>query len=283
MTPEPLYRPEGLNPAYQIRYTWTGWPSGRLLPQVDVLDTVKPLWEQDGMRLLEHSWSEHEVQLAFSARPEVCPVFVAARAKGRLQHALREADVDFSGFSRKVAVRSVGDNTTAEVEAYIARQVGKAHFIDPQFHKMMEEFTVLCPEVDLSRPSESARGRYWYNLHVVLVVVERSRIADRQRLEIIRDGCFRIAAKKGHTIAALSAMPDHLHIALRGNIEHTPQEIALGFQNNLAYLLGQIPIWNAGFYAGTFSEYDMGAIRARTKRWLEGRDNEANGEGAGPP
>ena len=54
-------------------------------------------------------------------------------------------------------------------------------------------------------------------------------------------------------------------------------------QNNLAYLLGQIPIGSAGFYAGTFSEYDMGAIRARTKRWLEGCDNEAKGEGAGPP
>ena len=54
-------------------------------------------------------------------------------------------------------------------------------------------------------------------------------------------------------------------------------------QNNLSYLLRQIPIWSEGFYAASFSEYDMGAIRARTKRWLEGRDNEANGEGAGPP
>ena len=118
---------------------------------------------------------------------------------------------------------------------------------------------------------------------MVLVVVERYRIAARQRLEIIRDGCLRIAAKKVHTIAALSAMPDHLHLALRGNIQHTAQEIALGFQNNLAYLLGQIPIWSEGFYAGTFSEYDMGASRARTKRWLEGCDNEAKREGAGPP
>jgi hypothetical protein len=56
-------------------------------------------------------------------------------------------------------------------------------------------------------------------------------------------------------------MPDHLHLALRGNIDSSPLDIALGFQNNLAYAMGQVPIWQEGFYAGTFSEYDMGAIR----------------------
>ena len=84
-------------------------------------------------------------------------------------------------------------------------------------------------------------------------------------IQLIRDGCFRIAAKKGHAIAALSVMPDHLHVALRGNLEASPQEIALGFQNNLAYLLGQIRIWRDGFYVGTFSEYDLGAIRAKAR------------------
>ncbi len=61
-------------------------------------------------------------------------------------------------------------------------------------------------------------------------------------------------------------MPDHVHLALRGDIEHSPYEIALAFQNNLAYLLGQVRFWNEHFYVGTFSEYDMGAIRARADR-----------------
>ena len=72
---------------------------------------------------------------------------------------------------------------------------------------------------------------------------------------------LKIAERKGHQIAAISVMPDHLHLALRGNIESSPQDIALGFQNNLAFTMGQVPIWKEGFYAGTFSEYDMGAIR----------------------
>ncbi len=130
----------------------------------------------------------------------------------------------------------------------------------------MEEFTVCCPEVDLKQPSESLHGRYWYNLHVVLVAAKRDRITDRKNLATIRDGCFRIAAKKGHAIARLALVPDHLHLALRGNIEQSPQEIALGFQNNVAYLLGQVRIWDDGFYTGTFSEYDFGAIRAAIRR-----------------
>ena len=194
------------------------------------------------------------------------PVLLAARAKGRLQHAMRTAGVPFDGFSRKVALRSVGDNTTADVEGYIARQVAKERFADSRFAAEIAEFTAGCPEVDLRQPSASLSGRYWYNLHVVLVVAGRDGIADRATLAAIRDGSLRIAAKKGHAVARLSAMPDHLHIALRGNIKDSPQEIALSFQNNLAYLLGQKHIWNHGFYVGTFSEYDFGAIRAAVRR-----------------
>ena len=171
----------------------------------------------------------------------------------------------FDGFSRKVTVRSVGDNTTAEVEAYIARQVTKERFADPRFAAEMAKYTICCPTVDLRQASESAHGRYWYNLHLVLVVSERDRITDNATLATIRDGAFRIAARKSHAVARLAAMPDHLHVALRGNIQHSPQEIALSFQNNLAHMLGQKRIWDDGFYAGTFSEYDFGAIRAAVR------------------
>jgi len=226
------------------------------------LEETKQYWENDGLRLLESRWSPQQIQLAFSTQPDVAPVFLAARVKGRLQHAIRAAGVRFGGFSRKVAVRSVGDNSTEDVEAYIASQVSKEGFADPRCATQMAEFNVCCTEVDLKQPSESSQGRYWYNLHVVLVVAERNRIPDRRTLATIRDGCFRIAAKKGHSIARVALVPDHLHLALRGNIEQSPQEIALGFQNNLAYMLGQVRIWDNGFYSGTFSEYDFGAIRA---------------------
>jgi REP element-mobilizing transposase RayT len=262
ITPQPLYTSQNVVPAYQLRYTWAGWPTRGQLPATAPLDQLAPLWEQDGLRLLEHKWSSESVQLTFSTRPDVSPVFLAARAKGRLQHAMHRTNARFAVFSRKVSVRALGENTTQQVLAYIAAQVGKEHFVDRRFEESMKEFTVVCRDVDLAKPTESARGRYWYNLHVVLVAEGRCPTTDRSVLARIRDGCFQIAKKKGYAIGGLSVMPDHLHVALRGAIQQSPQETALAFQNNLAWLLGQVRIWRDGFYAGTFGEYDMGAIRA---------------------
>ncbi|MBI2193026.1 MAG: transposase [Planctomycetes bacterium] len=262
--PTPIYKALNLNPAFHLRYSWTTWPSGGCfaeLPSPEILSEVFPLWEKDGLRLLERYWSREKIQITFSAMPQVSPVLLATRAKGRLQYAFRMGGHPSARFSRKLSVRSVGKNETQEVLDYIESQVSKANFVDRSFQEFMKEFTVGDPKVELGVPTETARGRYWYNLHLVLVVQERARIVDRRRLEIIRDSCFKIARKKGYGIAAASVMPDHLHLGLRGNPEHSPEEIALAFQNNLAYALGQNAVWSYNYYAGTFSEYDMAAIR----------------------
>ena len=52
------------------------------------------------------------------------------------------------GFSRKVSVRSVGENTRQQVEEYIANQVGKQRFLDLRFEAALRPFTIRCPEVD---------------------------------------------------------------------------------------------------------------------------------------
>jgi len=94
------------------------------------------------------------------------------------------------------------------------------------------------------------------------VHTQRWRNADPRWLGRIRDQSFRIAEKKGYRTSRLSVVPDHLHVSLRGNIEHSPEQIALAFQNNLAYTLGQVQVWQATYYVGTFGEYDMNAVRS---------------------
>lgn len=264
MPPQPLYTPATLRePAFHLRYGWTGWIADR--PSVDLailFGLIDPIWETDGLRRLEHRVSDGTWQITFSANPHVSPVFLATRVKGRLQHALRKQGSPVQ-FSRKLAVRSIGDNTRADVEAYIARQVDKEAFADARFREEMREFTVTMPGVDLAEPTATDSGRYWYNLHIVLIVAERHRVVERSQLTIVRDASLRIASKKGWAISALSVMPDHLHIALRGMVAQSPEEMALALMNNLAYALGQRRYWEPGYYVGTFSEYDMGAIRRR--------------------
>ncbi len=266
MALQPLYTGQNVHPAYQLRYGWTGWPTvGTSFPAGvgNVVKQAAELWEKDGLRLLESRCSSELTQLTFSTKPEVAPVLAASRVKGRLQHAFRKAELSVQ-FSRKLAIRSIGNNCTSDVEQYIRDQVANAAFADSDFADRLRKFTVANPGVVLSEPTETSSGRYWYNLHVVLVTEERYQRGDESWLGRIRDQSFKIAQRKGHAISCLSVMPDHLHIAIRGNIEHSPHEIALTFQNNLAYALGQIRVWRYTYYVGTFGEYDMKAVRQRT-------------------
>jgi REP element-mobilizing transposase RayT len=261
--PQPLYSAADLHPAYELRYGWTGWPSEAPFP-VDrihqLLPDIGPEWEQDGIRLLEYNLAPTEFLLTFSARPSVSPVTLAARAKGRLQHHCRRADSPVA-FSRKVSVRSLGHNHREQVEAYVARQADKEALADERFRDLLRQLCVAFPDVDLSKPTETNSGRYWYNLHLVLVVAQRYRIGEADTLLKVRDRCLRISQKKGYALSALAVMPDHLHLALRADIEQSPEEVALAFLNNLAFAVGQRALWESGYYAGTFSEYDMDAVR----------------------
>jgi len=245
-----------------LHYDWTGWPTaGATLPaqSAAVARETASFWEKDGLRLLEPHATAEKVQILFSVTPQVSPTFFCMRVKGRLQHALRKsgAPVDFS---RKVSFRSLGENTSEVVENYIRGQVGKGDFADPRFRETVRSFTVVADDVRLAEPSESNSGRYWYDLHLVLVVAGRFRITAPEQLGRIRDAALAAAVEGGHRIAALSVMPDHVHMALRGNIERSPEEIALAFQNGLARAAG-CRVWQDGFYVGTFSEYDLDVIR----------------------
>ncbi len=262
MGPAPIYSAEHVQPAFCLRYSWIGWlrePLSAPALYTPVLESLRERWETDGLRLLEWRVRQDKFQITFSTTPLVSPVLLASRCKGRLQDALRKASFPHR-FRRKRSVRSIGNNTTAQVESYIKNQVKKAAFVNADFQSKMRELTFVDPFVELSRPTASGHGIYWYNLHLVLVTRERYRIADWRLLRTIHDGCLKIARKKRYGISTLSVMLEHLHVAFRGDPRQSPQEIALAFQNNLAYLAGE-DLWMESFYVGTFSEYSMRAVR----------------------
>lgn len=145
---------------YQLRYGWTGWIAERPTSAVDfatLFGSLDPMWEADGLRRLEHHIVDGTWQITFSAKPNVSPVFLATRVKGRLQHVLRTQGNALQ-FSRKLAVRSIGDNTRADVGAYIARQVDKESFADVRFREAMRELTVEQRGVDLAEPTATDSG-----------------------------------------------------------------------------------------------------------------------------
>jgi REP element-mobilizing transposase RayT len=264
MNLQPYYSPQDVNCAYHLRYNWAGWPSSSHLPpepERQFFENLAEALEPDGIRILEHRWSSSAVQIVTSVRPCVSPTFFTARMKGRLNYALRHQGTPVK-FKRNFAMKTLGENSRPTVERYIREQVDKAEFADPRFADMLERFTLEDDTVDLSKATCTKRGLYWYNLHLVLSTHPGLTIVDEASLRTIFDGCRRIARSKGHKISRLAIMPDHLHCSLRGHIDHSPGEIALGFMNNLAYLLGHEAIWRPSYYVGSFGDYDMGAVRS---------------------
>lgn len=266
----PPYSADELTPAFHLRYDWTAWPSESMVfpTWLDrVLEDLAPTWENDGIRLLEYRCQSDQVQVLASVLPTVSPRFFAQRMKGRLDHALRQSDAVIS-FSRKVSVSTVGRNCREQVEQYVQQQSNHHRFADPCWQSRLSELVFVDPTVDLAQPTEVKRGRYWFNLHLVLVADWRMPINCFETLLDIRERSLRIAQKHGHRLSRLAVQPDHLHASLRGQPDECAEQIALSYLNNLAYVHGRL--WKAGYYAGTFGEYGMAAVRSLSERARSG-------------
>lgn len=262
--PTPLYDPTALRGAHRLHYSWTGWPSGDGFPSAptELITLTKPLWLRDGLDVVESRWMRDMVQILFAASPHVSPQFIATRAKGRLDHAIRAAGLQMP-ISRKVALRAIGENTRHDVETYIETQVKKEQFADDRFARELEQLIYIDDACDLLQPTPSSHGRYWYNLHLVLVTEGRFRIVELEALRQLRAFTLRIAQKKSHALSRLTVMPDHLHASLRPKFGESPHEVAASYLNNLAHGINHGRMWQAGYYVGTFGEYTTHSMVGR--------------------
>lgn len=256
------YTREHCTAVHRLHYTWTGWPTaGTCFGAVPDLTQLDVLWQAEGLQRIAVNWSNEKAQFTFSVTPAVAPIFFTGRVKGRLQHALREAGTP-AAFSRKVSFRAIGDNHCAEVQNYIALQVPKERFVDPRFEKLLLRFTRVGNVGRFQQPLITTSGRYWYNLHLVFVVAGRGRIESQVQLQTLDDALQATALKHQYDVVARSWLLDHLHIGMRGNVAESPLDIALSIMNNTAYRIGRSAFWQPSFYVGSFSEYDINAVRS---------------------
>jgi len=250
---------------HHLFYSWAGWPTEGTFPPEPPTSFFEPLtaaWKMDGLTLRSCAWKPEQIQMTFQSEPSVAPVFLAARVKGRLQHALRQAGQPCR-FSRKVAVRALGDNCSPAVETYLRKQAVRAELVDERYRATLKEAGFEERGVDLSEPSETNSGRYWFNLHLVTVTADRFRIGKEDFLAKVRSGIFAWAGETGCRLKAFSPMPNHVHIAARGNQERSPLELAEALWKSLNRAAGCC-LMGENVYAGTFSEYGVGAVWKQT-------------------
>ena len=264
MHPDPIYTPENTHPVHNLHFDWTGWFQGSPPPTSATdaaIDSCRENWLADGIKPSTHRTDNGRIQILADTTPRVTPVFLAQRLKGRLQHALRHNRAPVS-FRRKVSVRSLGANTSETVENYIRRQSDRSDYVDPRFKRHLGRFSLADADVHLQAAFRGVHGQYWYNLHLVIVIADRRwPVTRNENFGKLRNACGAIARKKGCAISHLAVMPDHLHAAVRGPIDRSPEAIALAFLNNLSYVMGYNRCWSAEYYVGTFSEYTLRALR----------------------
>ncbi len=261
----PPYAPESLHIVHNLHYDWSAWTNKAYGPfpesTANAISQCKKLWEKDGMLVEKWLLEGNMLQILFKVTPHIAPQDCSRLAKGRMQYALKQMGTPVN-FSRRVGFRSIGENTREIVKDYIGRQITKSDYADPRFKDWLEQYNFKIPKIKLKHPQKTAAGRYWYALHLVIVVQDRKfPMISEQRFTKVTKTCFAVAVKKEYEIAELSVMPDHIHIALRGNIAHSPAEMLAGFMNNLWYSLNIGMFWSSECYAGTFSEYKIDQIR----------------------
>lgn len=214
--------------------------------------------ESDGIRLLKHHFREPAIsQFAISTQPHVSPLLVVQRVKGRLQYLVRHRRP--RAFRGNYAIRSVGHVTRQGVEAYVADQLGHHRMADPRIQARFAQYQIERPDVDLSQPQKTSHGIYWYNLHVVLVHRERWMEVREEVLQRVHDMIVGGCEGKRYRLSRAGSLADHVHLVLGGPIEVAPDEVVLGFLNNLAFVQGMRPIYQFGGFVGTVGEYTTNA------------------------
>lgn len=257
---EPLYTSANCSPAYELRWSLALFATTSLPSADSWVEHLRETIERDGVRLLEHHFREPNVwQFLLSTKPHVTPPAVVKSVKGRLQNRLLETHP--TAFRRNFSLTSVGEARRDVVESYVANQLGHHRMADPRVQDRLARFQLSFPNVNLDDPQFSSHGRYVYNLHLVLVHESRWCELQEERLEITRNMIVRVAAKKRHRLSRVAILADHVHLTLGCSPGESPEDVALAYLNNLAFAHGMKPVFQFGFYVGTFGGYDLGAVR----------------------
>lgn len=215
--------------------------------------------EPDGIRLLGHRFSRPGVsQFSVSSKPQVAPVTIVQRVKGRLQYLVR--DCLPKPLQRNYAIRSYGKVTRATVEEYVASQLGHHRMADPRVQERLAQRQICCGDVDLSKARHTSHGIYWYNLHVVLVHRERWPEVREEILDGVQKMILKACKVKNWRLSRAGILADHVHVTIGVSIDVSPLDVGLSFLNNLAYVHGMRPMFQFGGFLGTFGEYDYRAV-----------------------
>jgi len=223
-------------------------------------------WESDGIfvkaMLLGPTNNRRLVQLVCETDPQVSPVFLAQRLKGRLQYALKQESALFPGFTRDFHLISLGGNDRTIVSDYIREQVNHSDLVDPLYRKRMND--LRFEQVPSSPPSGKHKGIHDLALHVVFVIAGRARMFSNEA-RTVADALLQAVSESSGTVHGFSIMPDHAHLLIRPNHHLSPQETIKSIREASHKKLRRTAFWQQGGYTGTVGPYRLEVALRKTK------------------
>ena len=269
--PQPLYTAASCTVSHRLMWSLAiFWREP--MPAPDWLPALAAALAPDGIHVLEHYPAADNVsQFLISSMPHRSPSDIIRLVKGRLQYIVRVTRP--KPFRRNYWIGSIGPSGRDVVEEYVRTQLQHHRMADPRTQESLRRLQVSCAQVDLSAKRLSAHGEFIHNLHLVFVHDARWLEPREEELAMNNETVLRVAEKKGHRVSAIGVFPDHMHITVGCDVDDAPGEVALSYMNNLVYRHQMRPLFQNGYYAGTFGEYDLWAIRRRLREMSEDRED----------
>jgi len=258
-TMEALYTSNNAEPAYQLNWGLTIFWRQPPSPEENWLAYLREATEPDDVGVIKHRMvTDDASQLFVSTKPRVSPSELVRSVKGRLQHLIQKQTP--KAFQRNYCLRSIGAAKRSVVEDYVANQLSHHRMADPGVQQRLARFQRSYPNVDLRKPTFSSHGKYWYNLHLVIVNDERWMEIRDDVLSQLVEMIEAVALKYGYQLSRVGLLADHMHMTMGCPIDQSPEDVALHYLNNCAYTCGMKPVFQFGYYVGTIGEYDRGAV-----------------------
>ena len=249
------------NIPYCLRYAYSTWTTKRLSDKVlqEAIQQTRVFLESNELKILEHRVQGSQIQMLVSAKPNHFPIGIAKAVKAKLAIALAEQKI-YKSITREFALRSVGENTTQDLEHYLREQVDRRDFVDERFANSLRPYSKEY-DFDVTECERTTYGHYWYDLHLVLGTHGRYNVAIPDVWDAVLHATESWHQEQGHRLRSISLLPDHVHLLIRPNLSISPDNVGAGLIERLNRIKLMQNIYDPTFYVATHGKYAMNTIR----------------------
>ncbi|HUP78989.1 MAG TPA: hypothetical protein VM260_10580 [Pirellula sp.] len=259
MNADPLYLPSNANVAYPLNWSLSVFGKVTLPSPVACIDQLRESVRTDELKILEFLYRPPNVALFFvSSQPTANPSQIIRSIKGRWQNISRPTHP--IEFRRNYRITAVGTVNSEVLDSYVCNQTSRHPMADTEVQLMIESIQFHDVDVDLNSLLRSNHGEYRYALHLVFESDGGWHEVRPAVLTSYRDAIIKSCSKHNWRLSRIGLLSNHLHILVGAGIEDSPNDVALAFLNNMAFVQGMKPVFRFSFFAGTYGEYDRGAI-----------------------